>query len=141
MAKSCWWLVWWNWEDGKARLAITEELDTEIYLTNGMWPERYLLKQKNLDDSIRQLGLLNNPLGELNNDHDKHFPTCKQVSFCISKNFITPNNTWRIYQNVLLPVDQYPLTMTSWSRNQYHKLSSPFINAILPKLGLNRNFP
>eukprot|EP00957_Ditylum_brightwellii_P109562 8356060-Ditylum_brightwellii.AAC.1 len=35
LPKSCWWLVWWNWHAGKARLATVDEVAAQIKLTNG----------------------------------------------------------------------------------------------------------
>eukprot|EP00957_Ditylum_brightwellii_P080968 6158815-Ditylum_brightwellii.AAC.1 len=43
--------------------------------------------------------------------------------------------------NVWLPAGQYPLACTTWTQKECERLMSPFINTILPKLGLNRHFP
>eukprot|EP00957_Ditylum_brightwellii_P066837 5072150-Ditylum_brightwellii.AAC.1 len=59
----------------------------------------------------------------------------------IKKNFISPKNAWHIYQNVWLPSGQYSLACTTWTKKECENLMSPFLNAILPKLGLNRHFP
>eukprot|EP00957_Ditylum_brightwellii_P057290 4342323-Ditylum_brightwellii.AAC.1 len=59
----------------------------------------------------------------------------------IRKSFVSPKNAWRIYQNVLLPAGQYTLACTTWAKHECEHLMSPFLTAILPKLGLIRHFP
>jgi hypothetical protein len=141
MAKSCWWLVWWNWTDGVTRLATIEEVNAQIYLRNGRSPNLHLLKRKQRDESICQLGLLNNTTRKLDEDFDKRYSTNKKMSIRIQQHFIKPKNAWQIYQNVWLPWGQYPLAVTRWSKKECEKLMSPFLLVILPNLGLNHHFP
>eukprot|EP00957_Ditylum_brightwellii_P200028 15248855-Ditylum_brightwellii.AAC.1 len=59
----------------------------------------------------------------------------------IKKQFITPQNAWWIYQNVWLLAGQYPLACTMWTKKECKALMSPFLHAILPKIGHNCHFP
>eukprot|EP00957_Ditylum_brightwellii_P064129 4865232-Ditylum_brightwellii.AAC.2 len=112
MEKLCWWLVWWNWKYRKATLAKIEEVDAQITLTNGQSPERYILKRKDPSKAIHQLCIKNDLLGKQSVEYKGQYST-----------------------------RQYPLACTSWSKKADEKSMSPFLNAILPKLGLNRHFP
>eukprot|EP00957_Ditylum_brightwellii_P212231 15367112-Ditylum_brightwellii.AAC.2 len=46
LPKSCWWLVWWHWKEGKARLASVAEVDAQIPLTNRQMGETDTLKRR-----------------------------------------------------------------------------------------------
>eukprot|EP00957_Ditylum_brightwellii_P152455 11605550-Ditylum_brightwellii.AAC.1 len=70
-------------------------------------------------------------------DYLKRYFTSIEMAHRIRNNFISPKNAWRIYQNVWLPAGQYPLACTTCTKKESEKLMSPFLNAILPKLGLN----
>eukprot|EP00957_Ditylum_brightwellii_P172091 13101322-Ditylum_brightwellii.AAC.1 len=57
MEKSCWGLVWWMWNKGKAQLATVAEVDAVIELTNDNSTEMLVLKCIEPTDNIRQLGV------------------------------------------------------------------------------------
>eukprot|EP00957_Ditylum_brightwellii_P035052 2657244-Ditylum_brightwellii.AAC.1 len=59
LPKSCWLLVWLNWNAGKASLDTIDEVAAQIKLTNGKTQEAKALQRKNPSESVRQLGLLN----------------------------------------------------------------------------------
>eukprot|EP00957_Ditylum_brightwellii_P098884 7533299-Ditylum_brightwellii.AAC.1 len=77
-----------------------------------------VLQRKNLSESVRQPGLLNDLEGAHKDDWDKHYSTLKKMSHRMNKHYITPKNTWWIYQNIWLPARQYPLAVTSWTKKQ-----------------------
>eukprot|EP00957_Ditylum_brightwellii_P169736 12919893-Ditylum_brightwellii.AAC.1 len=43
--KSCWWLVWWSWKDGKAQLATKEALLLEAKIRTRQSTTTSTLKQ------------------------------------------------------------------------------------------------
>eukprot|EP00957_Ditylum_brightwellii_P059919 4549127-Ditylum_brightwellii.AAC.1 len=55
----------------------------------------------------------------------------------IRKSFVSSKNAWQIYQNVWLPAGKYPIACTTWTKQECEHPMSPFLTAILPKLGLN----
>eukprot|EP00957_Ditylum_brightwellii_P027033 2044527-Ditylum_brightwellii.AAC.1 len=131
----------WNWKEGKASLALVTEVDAQIQLINRQTGVTATLKRREPSDAIWQLGLENDLLGGQKSDYSRRYSTIVKMSYRIKKNFISPKNAWQIYQNVWLPAGQYPLACTTWSKKECEKLMSPFLNAILPKLGLNHHFP
>eukprot|EP00957_Ditylum_brightwellii_P041114 3112409-Ditylum_brightwellii.AAC.2 len=122
-------------------IATMTKVDAQVKLQSCTNPTFHTLQQKNPDDSICQLGLLNNLLEVLKDDYNKRYSTYAKMAYRISKHFITPKNAWRIYQNVWLPAGQYPLAVTNWTLKECEKLMSPFLHAILPKLGFNWHMP
>eukprot|EP00957_Ditylum_brightwellii_P048715 3696571-Ditylum_brightwellii.AAC.1 len=141
MEKSCWGLVWWIWKDSKARIATTDNITAEVKLTHSKEQNAMVLQHIKPTDAIRQLGIKNNMIGGHKVDFSNRYKSSIRMARWIKKNFISPKNALRIYQNIWLPAVQYPLACTTWSQKEYKKLTSLFLNAILPKLGLNKHFP
>eukprot|EP00957_Ditylum_brightwellii_P040141 3037688-Ditylum_brightwellii.AAC.1 len=56
MEKSCRGLVWWISKDGKARIAITDNITAEVKLTHGKEQNVVVLQRIKPTDAIRQLG-------------------------------------------------------------------------------------
>eukprot|EP00957_Ditylum_brightwellii_P145988 11117013-Ditylum_brightwellii.AAC.2 len=52
---------------------------------------------------------------------------------------LSSKNAFCLYQNVWLPSMQYSLSVTSSTKSTCLKLMKPFVRAVLPKLGFNRN--
>eukprot|EP00957_Ditylum_brightwellii_P191533 14582819-Ditylum_brightwellii.AAC.1 len=52
LPKSCWWLVWWNWNARKARLTAIDEVAAQIKLTNRESQEAKVLQRKNPSESV-----------------------------------------------------------------------------------------
>eukprot|EP00957_Ditylum_brightwellii_P131359 10018201-Ditylum_brightwellii.AAC.1 len=115
MEKSCWGLVWWVWTGGKARLATAADIKAEVKLTHGKENKAVVLNWIKPTDAIRQLGQKNYMLGGHKVDFTKRYKLSIRMARRIKKNFISPKDAWRIYQNVWLPVAQYPLACTTWS--------------------------
>eukprot|EP00957_Ditylum_brightwellii_P041780 3163771-Ditylum_brightwellii.AAC.1 len=78
LPKSCWWLMWWNWKNGKARIATIAEVEAQIKLRSDVDTEMHTLSRKEPTDSIQQLGLLNNPVGILVENYNKRYSTYKK---------------------------------------------------------------
>eukprot|EP00957_Ditylum_brightwellii_P102759 7831129-Ditylum_brightwellii.AAC.1 len=73
LPKSCWWLVWWNWKDDKAKLATVSEVDAQINLVNQQTEETAILERKDPSNAIRQLGVQNNLLVGQTADFSKRY--------------------------------------------------------------------
>eukprot|EP00957_Ditylum_brightwellii_P108237 8257916-Ditylum_brightwellii.AAC.1 len=141
MEKSCWGLVWRIWKDGKARVATTNNITAEVKLTHGKEQNTVVLHRIEPTDAIRQLGVKNDMIGGHNVNFSNRYKSNIRMARRIKKNIISLKNAWRIYQSIWLPTVQYPLACTTWSWKECEKLMSPFLNAILPKIGLNKHFP
>ena len=69
---------------------------------------------------------------------------CNQIRDLSKKVFEAPLNqkdAWTIYESRYRAIIRYPLPVTQFSARQCNKIQQPFINAILPKMGINRHTP
>eukprot|EP00957_Ditylum_brightwellii_P099208 7556127-Ditylum_brightwellii.AAC.1 len=113
------------------------QLDLSIKFGNAI--ASTTLKCKEPTESIAQLGLKNNPAADFRNDIDARFALSKTITTRLSWTSISSKNAFRLYRNIRLPKMQYPLAVTSFSKQSCLQIMKPFIHAILPKLGFNRN--
>eukprot|EP00957_Ditylum_brightwellii_P017573 1323894-Ditylum_brightwellii.AAC.1 len=97
------------------------------------------LKCKEPSESIVQLGLKNNPAADFHDDIDARFALSKTVTTRLRRTSISSKNAFQLYRNIWLPKMQYPLGVTSFSKQSCLQIMKPFVCAILPKLRFNRN--
>ena len=69
---------------------------------------------------------------------------CKQISEFSKKVYNAPINNWDawvIYESRYRAMIRYPLPVTTFNTTQCISIQRPFVNIILPKIGLNRKTP
>ena len=78
------------------------------------------------------------------NMKDEFIFRCKQVrelSRILYNAPIDHRDSWIIYESRYRAMIRYPLPVTMFLARQCHTIQRPFINALLPKLGMNRHTP
>ena len=69
---------------------------------------------------------------------------CRQIRDLSKKVMDAPINNidaWIIYESRYKAIIRYPMPVTQFTGTQCHIIQKPFINAILPKMGINRHTP
>eukprot|EP00957_Ditylum_brightwellii_P206760 15349853-Ditylum_brightwellii.AAC.1 len=111
-----------------------------MQITVGRATSQSIVQQKEVNDSLKQLGVLTNPAGDFSNELKRWQKYSSGMATCIQSLCLKPKNADRLCQNIWLPACQYPLTVTSFTKEDYLLIMRPFICAILPKLGFNHNY-
>eukprot|EP00957_Ditylum_brightwellii_P022882 1727119-Ditylum_brightwellii.AAC.1 len=62
--KTFWWLIWWNWKDGKETMYMKDNLDMNINLKFGRDQSETTIKRRNCDEAVKDLGVLVSPKGD-----------------------------------------------------------------------------
>eukprot|EP00957_Ditylum_brightwellii_P121689 9280273-Ditylum_brightwellii.AAC.1 len=90
-------------------------------------------------DSAQQLGVYSNPAGD-STDNVK-FRRGKNITIVsrVLRSSISQIIVVQLYRNIWLPAMQYPLAVTFFLKEHCVRIMKPFVQAILPKLGFNRN--
>eukprot|EP00957_Ditylum_brightwellii_P139589 10638747-Ditylum_brightwellii.AAC.1 len=97
------------------------------------------INRKYPTDSIAQLGLLNNPAVDFEDEAIKKEKRSIQIVNRMKHKSLSSKNAYRLYQNVWLLSMQYSMAITLFSKAMCLCLMKPFVRAILPKLGFNCN--
>eukprot|EP00957_Ditylum_brightwellii_P005855 445021-Ditylum_brightwellii.AAC.1 len=114
--KTYWWFVWWQWDREKATMAIKNDTPITLDLTIGKETIPKPLKRKDLYESIAQLGVKNNPTEILSDEHIKHVKHSNTVTNRLNHSSISSKNAYHLHQNIWLPSCQYPLVVTTFSK-------------------------
>jgi hypothetical protein len=137
--KTFWWLIWWVWKDGKAKMATKSDVDTAMRIKFGRDTTTTTIKRKNCNEVAKDLGVLVNPEGDFCPEFERREKISIQVTQRLKRTSLSAKNAYRLYHNIWLPSMQYPLAVTSFSKEQCVRIMKPFVHAILPKLGFNRH--
>eukprot|EP00957_Ditylum_brightwellii_P037809 2859922-Ditylum_brightwellii.AAC.1 len=78
--KTFWRLIWWIWEDGKAKMAIKQEVFISLDITFCRKLTTTTIQQINCDEPLRELGVLGNPKGDFCTEFKRH----KMMSIAVS---------------------------------------------------------
>eukprot|EP00957_Ditylum_brightwellii_P029448 2225605-Ditylum_brightwellii.AAC.1 len=62
--KTFWWLIWWNWKDGKVTMSTKEDLEMNISLKFGRDQSETTIKRRNCNEAVKDLGVLVSPEGD-----------------------------------------------------------------------------
>eukprot|EP00957_Ditylum_brightwellii_P151015 11499475-Ditylum_brightwellii.AAC.1 len=83
LSKTYWWLLYCVWDGSKARLATTQERPEQMQITVGRATSRSTAKQKEANNSVKQLGVLTNPAGNFSNELERQQKYSSGMATCI----------------------------------------------------------
>jgi hypothetical protein len=65
----------------------------------------------------------------------------KSMGSKLYKSWLSPTNSFMVYETRFHPAMEYPLMITKFTKSQLEKIQKPFVHLLLPKIGLNRHIP
>jgi hypothetical protein len=141
LQKSHWYIMTWNWLNGKAHLATAADAPGSISLTTGDNTYRDIIPRLAPTDSFRTLGVYLSPSGTqrrqiqiLRGHADSYYSNVTNSTF-------TPEEAIISYSQYLHPRLAYPLPCTMLSQANCRYIQAPALTALLPKLHINRHAP
>eukprot|EP00957_Ditylum_brightwellii_P146308 11140458-Ditylum_brightwellii.AAC.1 len=120
-------------------MATTADIPLHLDITFGNKMSPRCLKKKEPFESIRQLGLKNNPAADFRDAIKAKTDISKAVTHRLKSSLIYSKNTYHLYRNIWLQNMQYSLAATSFNKTSCIQIMKPFVHAIFPKLGFNCN--
>eukprot|EP00957_Ditylum_brightwellii_P062458 4740587-Ditylum_brightwellii.AAC.1 len=120
-------------------LATKEEIPLDLAITIGHNTLPTTIKQTNCYESFEQLGVWANAAGDMMDKLKDNVDYSMRISKRVKKKSVSVKNMFRLYKNIWLPLVQYPLAVTFFTKQQCLEIMKPFVHAILPKLGFNWN--
>jgi hypothetical protein len=145
VSKSKWSIMRWKYctRWGEAKLETKKEFPGLVGMTNNVDTHKSeeFLGRLEPNEAERVLGVRLPLDGNMNTEFAYR---CKQIVAFSRKVFNAPINhwdAWLIYESRYRAMIRYPLPVTTFTNAQCIKIQRPFVNIILPKIGLNRNTP
>jgi hypothetical protein len=141
MQKSHWYLMTWIWNNGIPRLAMIRSTPKDLELTTGASNIPEMVPRIEPTQSFRTLGVYIAGSGTqakqatvLRSHSDAYKESVSQVHS-------TPSEAYWSYMMFLRPRLTYPLPCCSLTQQQCCHIQAPALEALLPKLHLNRHTP
>ena len=141
LRKCFWYLVYWEWVDGRPQMMPSISSPAMIALTKGHIPVYMVIERKETWEAMRTLGIWVAPDG--NYRKEAQFLWTKANTF--AAHLLTSNlnrmDTFIFHWSTYTPVMTYSICLMTLSWMQLNKIQSKAISAILDKLGVNHHFP
>jgi len=139
LQKSHWYLVSWLWKNGIPKISTNKQLPGKLFLTSGYKATKELVPRMEPRDGFRTLGVHLSPSGnQLLQEKTLHQ---KAEKFCtlVHNSALTPSEAYCCYMQYIRPSLTYPLPCTMLTHQQCRRIQAPVLEAILPKMHLNRH--
>ncbi len=153
LEKCFYYVLHWTFDDiGNPRLMTKEQLRDMIpiiSITDHSTNLPQNLEQYDLTNYHRTLGFILNPMRTMSGHEDplntSQFQVLRDRSITMANSLrratISPHYATRFTESMYITSVGYPLQVTSFTRDQLHKIQSPYTQTILNKLGYCKNFP
>ena len=99
------------------------------------------IKLKPVNEPNKGLGFLLAPTGTQTPEFNSRLQQMRDIASKIKHSFLRQHEAYLAYITRVIPSVTYPFALTSFTVTQCKKLSATIEQVILPKMGINRNFP
>jgi hypothetical protein len=142
-SKSHWYILSWNWKQGKPSLSTIHNTPTSLSLTSGYNKHPSQIPRINHSVSYRTLGVYISPLGSQLKQFKILCSHSDQFFSKVSTSSFIPDEAYWLYMLYLRPRLTYPLPYTSLAKKkkQCRTIQAPALAVLLPKLHLNHHTP
>jgi hypothetical protein len=139
LQKCFWFLLSWRWNKGRAKLHTQLTLPAQIAMTSGMDPTPSVIKRIEHTDTFRTLGVYLTPDGTCKGA----FTVLKEIAFTyasvVTGTHLSHQKALTSYIQYLLPKLHYQPPLLALTAKQCYTLQSIILQALLPKLHINRH--
>jgi len=139
--KSQWYLMTWIWRNGLPRLATNAQAPAMLSLTTGTNTQPNLVPRLNPTEGFRTLGVYVTPSGQYSRQVENLLDYAEQFRHQIEESILTPTEAYTCLMLYIKPKITYPFPCVSLTEKQCRHIQAPILEAILPKLHLNRHSP
>ena len=141
LKKCSWYVMYWEWIEGRPRLRPIDPLDPEVLLTQGSGTASLPIQRLPLDQASRILGVHLSPDG----DFSKHLQVMKAKSDLLATNIRSPKLTAsdiRIFHRTIYkPAMKYSLPSVAVDEEMFEPVQAKILASILNGLGVARTIP
>ena len=141
LKKCSWYVMYWEWIEGRPRLRPIETTDPQVTLTQGAGTTHLPIQRLPLDQASRILGVHLSPEG----DFSKHLSVMKAKADLLANNIRSPKLTASditiFHRTIYKPAMKYSLPSVAVDEEMLKPVQSKIIASILNGLGVARTIP
>jgi hypothetical protein len=131
----------WLWKNGIPQLATSRQSPGKLSLTTGYQTLPDIVPQVEPTEGFRTLGVYITPSGNFSKQAKILRGHAEQFRDQLQPAFLTPSEAYFCYMMYVWPKIMYPFPCISLTEKQCRHIQAPVLEAILPKLRLNRHTP
>jgi hypothetical protein len=142
LAKCSWFIVRWEWKQGRPVIRPIVATDREVRLYQGHnVQDSSIIKRTELDESTRMLGVFLNPLG----DFGFHLRQLMKKADIFATRIMSPRlsaaDVRIFHRTTYIPSMRYGLASVAIDEEELNKVQSRILQAILQKLNVQSTIP
>lgn len=138
--KCFWQIMTFKPASGSMLMRSSTSIDYDMKLQNRNGQESNI-KLKPVNEPNKGLGFLLAPTGTQTPEYNSRLQQMRDIASKIKHSFLRRHEAYLAYITRVIPSVTYPFALTSFTVAQCKKLSATIEQVILPKMGINRNFP
>jgi ribonuclease HI len=139
--KSHWYLMSWLWKNGIPRLATISQTPASLSLTTGTTALPDMVPRLEPTQGFRTLGVYLTPSGNYSRQVKVLRTYAETFRDQITSSGLTSNEAYCCYMLYIRPKITYPFPCVSLMETHCRHIQAPILEAILPKMQLNRHTP
>jgi hypothetical protein len=118
-----------------------QKLHTKITLPGDLIIDGIKLKRIEIDKADRQLGIRVAMDGQFQDEYAYRLERAHQLGKRVLNSNLTHIGAQMAYSIYYKPMNEYPLSITTFSNKECDDIHSKFVHKCLPKMGFNRHMP
>jgi hypothetical protein len=138
--KSHWYLVEFGWKDGLPFYQPVQKSPGSLSVKDAEGNPR-LLRQLEPWEAVRTLGVRLAPDGNMTTQFEHMMAQASLWADSLRGGFLPRHLTWTAWRTTISKTLEYPLPVTTLSRDQCKRITSVVAAAALPRCGVMRSFP
>jgi hypothetical protein len=140
-AKSLWYPIEFGWKAGEPYYKSVRECKVDHIIVRD--PHGHMLPLQRLEpfQAERTLGICLAPDGNMESQFKYMLETAESWTQRLKVGNLPRHLTWQAWMTTISKTLEYPLPVTTLSREQCRKLASVLIQAALPQVGVVKTFP
>jgi hypothetical protein len=138
--KSHWYLVEFGWKDGNPFYKTVHDSPGKLEV-NDIHGKPQRLRQLEPWEAVRTLGVRLAPDGNMRAQFEYMVSVATHWADSLRSGYLPRHLTWTAWRTTILKTLEYPLPVTTLTRNQCNRITSIVAAAALPRCGIMRTFP
>jgi hypothetical protein len=131
---------WYSDQPGVPQLFQNKDTSRQCVITREGESDT-IIQQQNITTGVRLLGVMAAANGTYKQEFLTRLDKSKVIAGKLQAAPLNVAMSWQVYYCRWKPAITYCLPITTFSELECKKIQSPFYNALLPKLGINRHMP
>ena len=141
LKKCSWYILYWEWIEGRPRLRPIADTDLPVTLTQGSKPAEIPIKRQSLDHATRILSVHFSPLGDFSTQQQILKDKADSYASTLKSPRLTAADIRVFHRSIYAPAMKYSLPAIAVDEECFAPVQSKILAAMLNGIGVARTIP